>query len=213
MAEDFALLRKDTKAMREIGAKPRGRCGKTVSQTKFLRVKKDLTREIDRLDAEIRHLQQCVKDPYTTQSVSRNELIHRTAERLRDLLERPIRSKAIKRLSAAETRKKMKSALEQLDPYTRSQLPEANFLLRIVGDRDYPNQRPIDFIATSCAGAAWNLSPRRSRDICAQERKHKPWTRCKRCSYSGFQDEHATFHAEKLRMRRYTKMRKKSEKG
>ncbi len=190
--------------MPKIGAKPRGRSRKTVSQTKFSREKKDLTSgEIARLDAEILRLQQCVKDPYTTQSLSRDELIRLKAERLRDLLERPIRSEAVKNLSSAETQGDIESALERLDPYARSQLPEANFLLRIVGDRNYPKQRPIDFIARSCAGVGWrvrkgseerDLSLHRSRDICTEQRKHKPWKRCKRCGYSGPQDGHASFH-------------------
>jgi len=73
-------------------------------------------------------------------------------------------------LLAANTKEEVIKALEPT-PYKNEFASIASLLLQVLHDRKFPKRREaqINFLAGSLAGRGW-ISPRRSRDICEQER-------------------------------------------
>ena len=81
-------------------------------------------------------------------------------------------------LSQAQSEQDVISAFEQFaQPYTREFMPAlAGKVLKVIREPYFPTRRKAqaNFLADSLAAYGW-VSPRRSRDICRQERlKHRP---------------------------------------
>lgn len=88
-------------------------------------------------------------------------------------------------------------ALEKDGRYTNEFRPLASLILRVRNEKRFPKKREpqIGFLADSLAGRGW-ISPRRSRDICEQERakerrkskhkilRHEYYVECS-CGYKG----------------------------
>lgn len=79
-------------------------------------------------------------------------------------------------LSEAQTEQDVIRAFEEgANPYTQRFMPAlTSLVLRVLREPDFPKRRQqrINFLADSLAGLE-SVSPRRSRDICHQERKKK----------------------------------------
>lgn len=106
-------------------------------------------------------------------------------------------------LSEAQTEEAVKKAFQEgATPYDREFMPYlAALVLRVVHDPKFPKRRAaqINFLADSLAG--WGrTSPRRSRDICEQERakerrahhiiRYEFYVECS-CGYKGRSRDHA----------------------
>jgi hypothetical protein len=76
-------------------------------------------------------------------------------------------------LEQAQTEENVTKAFEEgAIPYAREFMPAlAKLVLEVMRDRRFPERREpqINFLADSLAGRGW-VRPRRSRDICAEER-------------------------------------------
>jgi len=104
-------------------------------------------------------------------------------------------------LSQAQTAEEVKAALHDARPYDQNFLPWANEILAVMQEKRFPKrqQARINFLADSIAGIP-NVSPRRSRDICVEERANSKRTHhivrfeflieCS-CGYQGISREHA----------------------
>jgi hypothetical protein len=103
-------------------------------------------------------------------------------------------------LSGAQSAEDVTRALESAPPYGRGFAPFSSAILGVLKEKRFPNRRKsrINFIADSIAGIP-NVSPRRSRDICLEERAKKDSTRILRyeyyvecsCGYEGHSKNHA----------------------
>ena len=103
-------------------------------------------------------------------------------------------------LSAAQSAEDVSRALENAPPYGRGFVPFSAAILGVLKEKRFPSRRKsrINFIADSIAGIP-NVSPRRSRDICFEERAKKDGTRILRyeyyvecsCGYEGHSKNHA----------------------
>jgi hypothetical protein len=77
-------------------------------------------------------------------------------------------------LISAKTEKDVIRVFEQRPTYQQEFQPIASLIIRVLRDPKFP-KRPEpqrNFLADSLAGRGW-ISPRRSRDICLQERNKK----------------------------------------
>lgn len=104
-------------------------------------------------------------------------------------------------LSQAQTPEEVATALQNARPYEREFLPWAAAILAVLKEKRFPKRKRarINFIADSIAGIP-NVSPRRSRDICIEERakmKHAHhivrfefFIECS-CGYEGVSRQHA----------------------
>ncbi len=103
-------------------------------------------------------------------------------------------------LSAAQSAEDVSRALENAPPYGREFASFSAAILEVLKEKRFPSRRKsrINFIADSIAGIP-NVSPRRSRDICFEERAKKDGTRILRyeyyvecsCGYEGHSKNHA----------------------
>jgi hypothetical protein len=77
-------------------------------------------------------------------------------------------------LSAAQNAEDVTSALENARPYQREFAPWAAVIFGVLNEKRFPRRKRarINFVADSIAGIP-NVSPRRSRDICVEERARK----------------------------------------
>lgn len=77
-------------------------------------------------------------------------------------------------LLRAQTEKDVGKAFDPVPFYKREFEPDAALILKVLHEPKFPKRREaqINFLADSLAGRGW-ISPRRSRDICEQERKKK----------------------------------------
>ena len=77
-------------------------------------------------------------------------------------------------LSATRTPEDVIIALQNARPYDREFAPWAADILGVLNEKRFPKRKKarINFIADSIAGIP-NVSPRRSRDICIEERARK----------------------------------------
>jgi hypothetical protein len=104
-------------------------------------------------------------------------------------------------LSVAETKEDVIAAIQNAGPYQRGQfVPSASLMLKIVQNRSFPKRRQtrINYLADSIA-ARGVVTPRRSRDICAQERakakqanhiiRYEFYVECS-CGYKGQSRDH-----------------------
>jgi hypothetical protein len=77
-------------------------------------------------------------------------------------------------ISEAQNTEEMVKALENARPYGRDFVPWAAAILGALNEKRFPKRKKarINFIADSIAGIP-NVSPRRSRDICIEERARR----------------------------------------
>ena len=104
-------------------------------------------------------------------------------------------------LSEAQTEDEVIAALQNASPYDREFGPWASLIVTVLKDRNFPKrqQARINFLADSLAGSGV-VSPRRSRDICAEERakakranhiiRYEFYVECS-CGYKGHSQDHA----------------------
>jgi hypothetical protein len=104
-------------------------------------------------------------------------------------------------LSVAQSAEDIIRALENAPPYGREFAPYSAAILGVLKEKRFPKRRKsrLNFIADSIAGIP-NVSPRRSRDICFEERAKKDGTHrilryeyyveCS-CGYEGHSKNHA----------------------
>ena len=106
-------------------------------------------------------------------------------------------------LSKAQAEADMVEAFQQgANPYSQQFVPSlSNLALEVLYDRKFPKRRQaqINFLADSLAGLG-QISPRRSRDICANERakakrahhiiRYEFYVECS-CGYKGRSNNHA----------------------
>jgi hypothetical protein len=102
-------------------------------------------------------------------------------------------------LSASQSAEDVSKALENAPPYGRGFVPFSAAIFGVLKEKRFPSRRKsrINFIADSIAGIP-NVSPRRSRDICFEERAKKDGTRILRyeyyvecsCRYEGHSKNH-----------------------
>jgi len=105
-------------------------------------------------------------------------------------------------LLRAETEEDVVRAFQQEgQPYDREFIPLASLVLKVVKDKDFPKRRTaqINFFSDSSAGLDL-VTPRRSRDICREEREKTKRTHhiiryefhveCS-CGYTGYSRDHA----------------------
>lgn len=104
-------------------------------------------------------------------------------------------------LSKAKTQEEVNRAFQEgTNPYERELVPALTLVLPVLRDKKFPKGRKtrINFIADSLAGLG-RVSPRRSRDICEQERgrqkrshhiiSYEYWITCS-CGYKGRSEDH-----------------------
>jgi len=104
-------------------------------------------------------------------------------------------------LSKAQTVDDVTVALQNARPYDREFAPWASMILTLLNDSSFPKRQwaRINFLADSLAGLGV-VSPRRSRDICAEERvkskrahhilRYEFYVECS-CGYKGHSENHA----------------------
>lgn len=105
-------------------------------------------------------------------------------------------------LSRAQTQEDVNKAFQERSaPYEREFVPVLTLVLPVLRDAKFPKKRTtrINFLADSLAGLGW-VSPRRSRDICADVRAKEKrahhiirfefWIECS-CGYKGRSRDHA----------------------
>lgn len=104
-------------------------------------------------------------------------------------------------LSQAKSEDDVVRALENARPYDRVFGPLASLIFAVVQERRFPkrDQARINFLADSLAGYG-SVSPRRSRDICAEQRakekrahhilRYEVYVECS-CGYEGQSQNHA----------------------
>lgn len=103
------------------------------------------------------------------------------------------------RLLSAKTEEEISKALQKID--WENLIPRSpNLILEVLMESKFPKRRKaqIDFLADSIAGGG-TVTPRRSRDICAQQRKadaqrhyilrYEYWIECS-CGYAGRSENH-----------------------
>lgn len=90
------------------------------------------------------------------------------------LLYRQIWAEVGEQLLQAKTEEDVLKAFDPVQFYKREFEPIASLILKVLRESKFPKTREpqINFLADSLAGRGW-ISPRRSRDICEQERKKK----------------------------------------
>jgi hypothetical protein len=98
-------------------------------------------------------------------------------------------------LLAARTEQEIREAIQSAGPRFDDFLGRVHVILSVLGDPKFPKQdkAQINFLADSIAGGEV-VTPRRSRDICAKQRKadaethhilrHEYWIACS-CGYEG----------------------------
>jgi len=103
-------------------------------------------------------------------------------------------------LSKAQIEDDVVKALQHASPYEREFLPWASLVLTVLKARNFPKrqQAQINFLADSVAGLGV-VTPRRSRDICAEERartkhahhiiRYEFYVECS-CGYRGHSQDH-----------------------
>ncbi len=107
-------------------------------------------------------------------------------------------------LSTAQTEEDVTKAFQEgANPYTQEFIPGlASLTLKVVCDPDFPKEQreaQVNFLADSLAGLG-RVTPRRSRDICWEERvkkkqgthiiRYEYWVECS-CGYKGKSRDHA----------------------
>jgi hypothetical protein len=107
-------------------------------------------------------------------------------------------------LSIAQSEDEVLKALSEARPYENYFSPLASLILQIIKERRFPKRRTaqIQFVADSLAGLGM-ITPRRSRDVCAQERikeerakkahrilRYEYYVKCS-CGYKGPSKGHA----------------------
>lgn len=104
-------------------------------------------------------------------------------------------------LLASQTEEDVVNALRTAIPGNTELVPFAGLILRVIKASNFPKRRKaqIHFLADSIAGVGL-VTPRRSRDICAKERKadaerhqilrYEFWIECS-CGYEGHSVGHA----------------------
>ncbi len=104
-------------------------------------------------------------------------------------------------LSEAKTGDDVIAALQNARPYDREFVPWASLILTVLKDLNLPKRQRsrVNFLADSLAGLGI-VTPRRSRDICAQERakarhahhiiRYEFYLECS-CGYTGHSQDHA----------------------
>jgi hypothetical protein len=104
-------------------------------------------------------------------------------------------------LLAAESAEEVSKAFEAAMPGSNEFPPHAELFLRVLKDRRFPKRKKarINFLADSTAGLGL-VTPRRSRDICAEERteaterhqvlRYEYWIECS-CGYKGVSQNHS----------------------
>jgi hypothetical protein len=105
-------------------------------------------------------------------------------------------------LSKAQNKADVINALQEgASPYDREFIPIAELVPQVLHDTKFPKRRAaqINFVADSLAGLGW-ISPRRSRDICEEERakekrahhiiRYEVYVECS-CGYKGRSRSHA----------------------
>jgi hypothetical protein len=106
-------------------------------------------------------------------------------------------------LSSAQTEDEVIKAFQEgASPYDRELMPAlASLVLKVVHEAKFPKRREaqINFLADSLAGVGW-VTPRRSRNICEQERakekstheiiRYEYYVECS-CGYKGRSRNHA----------------------
>jgi hypothetical protein len=105
------------------------------------------------------------------------------------------------RLSEAQTTDEVAAAFENATPGGSEFTPHAALILSVLKDSKFPKRQEarINFLADSTAGLGL-VTPRRSRDICAQERarekrthhilRYEYYVECS-CGYKGHSEDHA----------------------
>jgi hypothetical protein len=103
-------------------------------------------------------------------------------------------------LLAADTQENVIKAFQTVLPGNNEFPPHAELILKILKDRNFPKRQKarINFLADSLAGLG-SVTPRRSRDICAEERsadaerhqilRYEYWIECS-CGYKGRSQNH-----------------------
>jgi hypothetical protein len=104
------------------------------------------------------------------------------------------------RLLAAQSADEVSKAFELAMPGSNEFPPYAELFFRVLKDRRFPKRKKarINFLADSSAGLGY-VTPRRSRDICAEERavdfqrhqilRYEYWIECS-CGYRGVSQGH-----------------------
>jgi hypothetical protein len=104
-------------------------------------------------------------------------------------------------LSQVQTEEDVIKALQNARPYDREFAPWASLILDVLKDPHWPKRQStrIKFLADSLAGLGV-VSPRRSRDICAEQRakerrahhilRYEVYVECS-CGYRGHSHDHA----------------------
>jgi hypothetical protein len=104
-------------------------------------------------------------------------------------------------LLAAQTADDVATAFEKALPGNNEFPPHAEVIFRTLKDPKFPRQKKarINFLADSSAGLGI-VTPRRSRDICAEERaadvqkhqivRYEYWVECS-CGYKGISQNHS----------------------
>ncbi len=104
-------------------------------------------------------------------------------------------------LSRANTEHNVVEAIQTAMPGESEFTPLASLILRVLKGSDFPKtpRGRINFLADSVAGLGW-VSPRRSRDICAEQRlmakrahhiiRYEFYVECS-CGYTGHSRDHA----------------------
>jgi hypothetical protein len=104
-------------------------------------------------------------------------------------------------LSEAQSEKGVIAALQNARPYDQEFSPWASLILSIIKERNFPRTQrgQVNFLADSL-GALGQVSPRRSRDICAAERlklkrahhilRYEFYVECS-CGFKGHSLDHA----------------------
>jgi hypothetical protein len=104
-------------------------------------------------------------------------------------------------LSEAQSAEEVVAALQCGRPYEQEFLPWVDVIITVLKEKRFPKRRVarINFLADSIAGAP-NVSPRRSRDICLEERakaerahhiiRFEVYIECS-CGYKGHSNNHA----------------------
>jgi hypothetical protein len=102
---------------------------------------------------------------------------------------------------ADQSADEVSKAFDAVMPGNNEFPPHAELILRVLGDPRFPKRKKarINFLADSTAGLGL-VTPRRSRDICAEERaeavrkhqilRYEFWIVCS-CGYKGISENHA----------------------
>jgi hypothetical protein len=96
----------------------------------------------------------------------------------------------LEKLGKAKTKKKVEDILQHA-PISRANFPSAKYVKSVIGESKHKTGLTVGFLADSFAGEGFNITARRSRDICADERKREHWIKpCRKCGYTGPASSH-----------------------